>query len=446
MTRDLGDGLLLRRATAADTEALVAFTSDVLRYQDAPEPDVYIAAWARDLLSGGHPTVSAQDFVVVEDQRRRRIVSCAGLIAQTWLYDGIPIGVGNPELIGTHAEFRGRGLVRALLDVVHAQSAASGHQVQAIDGIPWFYRQFGYEMALALRGEVSVDLGRLPVQIVGACHVRLAVEADLPFIAAVCEAAAVRSLVSGCRDAASWHYEFSGRSKDNQYRVVIAVVETAGTPIGYIVHVPRLVGDRLVVMNFEVHTGYSWEAVIGAVLPYLRHTGLSYAGEGQPCDRVGFHLGAEHPIYPLLGDFAPRDDGAYAWYLRVRDLKVFLHHIRTVLQRRLASSAFAAHSGVLRLSFYRGGLQLAFARGQLVRVDDWQQSRTLHGIEKGVPTTAERADAYFPGMTFLQLLFGYRSLAELQHAFADCIMRSGETQALVTTLFPKLPSNVWPVL
>ncbi len=35
---------------------------------------------------------------------------------------------------------------------VHKWSAERGHKVQVITGIPYYYRQFGYEMALDLTG------------------------------------------------------------------------------------------------------------------------------------------------------------------------------------------------------------------------------------------------------------------------------------------------------
>jgi hypothetical protein len=95
MIRDLGDGLVLRRATTADIEALAAFTADVLRYQDADAPDERTAAWTRDLMDGQHPAVHVEDFLVVDDTRRRRLASCTALIAQTWLYGGLQISVGQ---------------------------------------------------------------------------------------------------------------------------------------------------------------------------------------------------------------------------------------------------------------------------------------------------------------------------------------------------------------
>ena len=60
--------------------------------------------------------------------------------------------VGRPELVGTLPEFRNRGLIRAQMDILHQWSAERGQPVQAITGIPFFYRQFGYEMALPLQG------------------------------------------------------------------------------------------------------------------------------------------------------------------------------------------------------------------------------------------------------------------------------------------------------
>ena len=138
----LGDGLVLSQATKADIEAAVDFA---VRIHGSPSLGVSI----RDLMCGDHPTTCANDFVLVTDGNvDNKIVAMAGLISQTWAYDGIPFGVGNPEFIATDPAYRRRGLMRAVMDGLHAVSAARGHLVQAILGLRWFYRQFGYEYAL----------------------------------------------------------------------------------------------------------------------------------------------------------------------------------------------------------------------------------------------------------------------------------------------------------
>jgi hypothetical protein len=440
----------MRRATPADRDTLVAFNADVLRYQDSPELDDRVASWTRDLLDGRHPHVGAGDFSLVEDTRSGGIASSLCLIAQTWSYGGMSLRVGQPELVGTHPDYRGQGLVRRQLDILHQWSAARGQQLQAIDGIPGFYQQFGYQMALALRGEWSVDVATAASQATGDTRyrVRPAGAADVAFIADTGERSRTRYLMSACRDAALWRYELLGRSARNQWRVALAIVEAGdGSPVGFLVHLPRLQGTVVTLIVYELLPPASWEVVTPGVLRYLRATGEAYAeANATRCERIGLCLGSDHPAYAAIAHLAPRDDGAYAWQLRVPDLPGFLRHVAPVLERRLAHSDCARHTGDLRVSFYRDGVRLLFKDGRLAEVSSWRVPLGLKGIEKGVPSTAGRADASFPGPTFLQLLFGYRSLDELQYAFPDCLVRTEQARALLGALFPKQPSNVWPVL
>jgi hypothetical protein len=76
---------------------------------------------------------------------------------------------------------------------------------------------------------------------------------------------------------------------------------------------------------------------------------------------------------------------------------------------------------------------LELERGRLSGVEDWSA------------TAEEDSDAAIPDLTFLQLLFGYRSLEELDHVFADCSPGEGDARVLLEALFPRRPSDLWPV-
>jgi predicted acetyltransferase len=92
---------------------------------------------------------------------------------------------GMPELVGTLPGYRGRGLVRAQFEVVHQWSAARGELLQAITGIPYYYRQFGYEMAVNLGGGRVGFKPQLPKLTEGQAEpftIRPSVEADLPLL------------------------------------------------------------------------------------------------------------------------------------------------------------------------------------------------------------------------------------------------------------------------
>lgn len=438
LPRDLGDGLVLRRSTPADAEALAEFNKLIHRDPGVAEADEPVAAWTRDLLTRAHPTFNPDDFTIVEDTRIGKIVSSLNTISQTWAYGGISFGVGRPELVGTLPEYRRRGLVRAQFEVIHAWSADRGELVQAITGIPFYYRQFGYEMALALGGGRSGLLSAVPKLKEGEIEpyrVRPAVEADLPFIVALDAAASRRWLVTCVRSEAEWRYELSGKNEINVNRLAWAIVEAAsGAPVGLVGHAWRVWEGNLGVAYVEVAAGVSWLAAAPSILRYLGGTAQAYASrDGKPADRLQFWLAQEHPFFAAAQDLLPTIRRPYAWYLRVADLPGFLRHITPVLEDRLARSIAVGHTGVLKLSFYRDGLRLAFDAGRLTVVEPW------------MPTHDDGGGAAFPGLSFLQLLFGYRSLEELRGAFPDCWADGDAPRALLGILFPKQPSDFWPV-
>src|SRR5438552_3872631 len=92
------------------------------------------------------------DFGLIEDTSKEGnpVVACTSLWKHTWTYEGIPFSVGRPEMVATDSAYRHRGFIRALFEMVHERSEAEGDLVQAITGIAYFYRQFGYEYALEL--------------------------------------------------------------------------------------------------------------------------------------------------------------------------------------------------------------------------------------------------------------------------------------------------------
>ena len=93
----LGDGLVMRRATVDDVEALFAFNAEIYREPGQSEPNEWIATWTRDLMTRPHPTFAIHDFLIVEDTRTRRIVSSLYQISQTWSYGGMEFGLACPS-------------------------------------------------------------------------------------------------------------------------------------------------------------------------------------------------------------------------------------------------------------------------------------------------------------------------------------------------------------
>ncbi|WP_242527346.1 GNAT family N-acetyltransferase [Ktedonosporobacter rubrisoli] len=162
--RDLGDGLVLRWSTAEDTERIATLHALVHREQADAPPNAHYLRQIRGLMNGDYPLMGPQDFGIIEDKNREGnpVVASTCLWKHTWAYEGIPFGVGRPEAVATLPEYRHRGLIRALFEMVHARSEAEGDLVQAITGLVYFYRQFGYEYALELEDWRATPLALIP--------------------------------------------------------------------------------------------------------------------------------------------------------------------------------------------------------------------------------------------------------------------------------------------
>jgi hypothetical protein len=432
----LGDGLALRPATPNDAEALASYNDSVLGGVGG-DMDAGIDAWTMDLMSGAHPTSRASDFTVVEDTRTRRIVSSLCLIPEHWAYEGVPVDVGRVELVSTDPEYRGRGLVRAQFDVIHAWSAERGELMQGITGIPWFYRQFGYEMALQLHGGRMCSFADVPKLAAGTAEpfaVRPATEHDIAFLDNLYRSSAGRGALTYVLDHDAWCFLLTGATQRSTCRQLVRVIATAeGVPVGMIANRSHAWDDMLNVRAFELAPGVPWPAAAPSVLRYLAgpqpEIGHRPNGEVQA---VLFALGPDHPLYAAIPGLVVREQRPYAWYIRVPDVAAFLRRVAPALENRLAASCCAGHNGELKLSFYRSGVSLVFEEGRLASAKGWNPG-------------ADRGHAAFPFLTFLQLLLGYRSLADLRYAYADCWVSSDAISALLDALWPKRPSNVWTI-
>jgi hypothetical protein len=78
-------------------------------------------------------------------------------------------------------------------------------------------------------------------------------------------------------------------------------------------------------------------------------------------------------------------------------------------------------------------VRLVFEKGALVNAEAWKPK-----------VKEDEGMAAFPNLTFLHMVFGYRTLSEIQHIFPDC-WAGDEASLLLETLFPKKYSSVWPV-
>ena len=447
---DLGDGLVCRWSTKADQERSGQFMGAVYR-QSLDEPiNIRTADEPRIFMSEGFPFMGTGDMAIVEDRGKPEwpLVACTCLWRHRWSYGGIEFGVGRPENVATDPAYRNRGLIRTLFDMVHARSAAEGHLVQAITGIPYFYRQFGYEYVLDLGGRRRMAVTAildLKADEPEPYRLRLATLDDIPDLMALYNQHRSASLVWHEAPAAYWRYHIASwddpaiRGQDatrvGLHGRLYMIVDGAGQSCGYTWLAAKRWSGDLQVYALQLAPQVNWQSGLSPLLRAMCKHGEAVPAvnpDTEAFSNISFHLGRAHPAYEVLGEtLAPPYDPPYAWYLRVPDLPAFIQHIAPVLEERLTNSIMTGYTGELKVDFYRGGLRLGFTQGKLSMVEPWR-----------APDYGDEAQAGCPSLLFLQLLFGYRSLAELRAVFPD-VWASRETTLLVNTLFPKQPSTAY---
>lgn len=438
--RELGEGLVLRWSAPDDCEHVATlYQQGFRRTADAPL-SWSIPIWVRDMFSGRHPHIGPRDFAVVEDTRTGKLVAATCLLRYTVEYEGIPLRFGRPEMVASLQEYRHRGLIRAIFELIHARSEAEGDQLQGITGIPYYYRQFGYEYAAALEYHYTVFFAAIPPLKAGTEEpytLRPAAIADIELLQRLWDRERAGTGLSTVVSEAYWHWRLEGMHPEGLERHhALLIADREGRAIGSLLLAPGRWGQEMNVDSLVVDEGVPLAGALPSVLRGL--VGLAemtkpVRPETPPAGAISLRLSAEHPVrHALNGILAVTRPYTYDWYLRVADLPGFIRTIAPVLERRLAASPQAGYTGELTLDFYRGGLRLAFEQGRLTAAEDW--SRPLW----------EEGKAGFPPLVFLQLLFGHRDLGELRAFYSD-VWAEGEADPTLRALFPKTTAMLMPL-
>lgn len=448
---ELGDGLICRWSTAADTEKIGELMAKVYRDNAAEALSPRARDRARQLMCGSHPFMTPDDYAIIEDTSKpgNPVIAGTCLWRHQWSYAGIPFGVGRPEFVLTDPDYRNRGLVRKLFELVHTRSAEEGHLLQAITGIAHFYRQFGYEYVLDLEGQRTAYCSLIPEKKGDEpepYHLRPARPDDIPTMQELYNQGRANSLIWHEAPAGYWPY-YVGQWADPNFVYDVEnsavsmryfmIIDQKGEICGQITTATKRWSKALSVYEVSTAPQINLHQATPTVLRLLRDLGKEIPGsesDTPPCSEINFNLGRTHPFYATMGDtIAPRSEPPYAWYVRIPDIPAFIRHIAPVLEERLARSSLVGHSGELKLDFYRGGLLFQFKAGKFGEITPWR-----------APVYGDHADAGCPPLVFLQLLLSYRSLDELKTFFPD-VWAKEEAALLLNTLFPKLVSKVDPL-
>lgn len=262
-TIQLDDNLVLRAATPGDAEKVVELNRFVHGNPAKNEPANQVAEWTKDLFAGATRAIKPADFTVVEDTSTGEIVPSICLMSQTWNIGGIDVPMGMLEIVGTHPDYRRRGLVRKQFDLTHEWSQERGHLFNTIMGIGYYYRQFEYEYAIDAWGgsggaistlESVSETSKPPAKLTA----RDAEPKDNLFIADTSRAARERAYVTVTKDAQLFEDELFGRSENSAVSYRARILELDGKPVAYYLFQPEKKKSTIRIDALEIATEVNW--------------------------------------------------------------------------------------------------------------------------------------------------------------------------------------------
>ncbi len=414
----LGDDFTLRTfSSPSDLPRLAGLMSTVF----GPE----VGDWAMHMYPI-YPNLEPADIFFVETTGGE-VVSTISLFPWTIRYGAATLPVGEMAIVGTDAAYRRRGLVAAQVRPFKARLAQRGSLLSIIQGIPFYYRQFGYDYAWPLEGGWRLELRQAPAaaaptEASPAYTVRAATCDDIPTLARLFDEVTRDLTVTVLRSAELWRYLLTRGEKPNActHRTLV-VCDDAGAIVAYVRLPDFHFGTELVVNEGS-------RCTLEAARVLFAHLRQAAETANQPFIRL--NLPVTHDLVRIARAWGGVDQGMYSWQLHVPDLPALLRGLTPELDRRLAASVFARYTATVTLGFYRDGLTLRFAEGRLVEV--------------GNLCRVDKADAWLPPATVMPLVLGHRPLHELRRAFPDVNAR-GDYELLLETLFPPATAFLYPV-
>ena len=148
-----------------------------------------------------HPDMGNENFFMVK--KGDEVAAGLLLLPQTWIIDGVEIKVAEMGCVGTRPEHRRKRLQEILNDKFDSYAKENGYDLCALAGIPYFYRQFGYQYAIELNFSAEIDAKKIP-DTEPVLQRREITESDTPKMDAILRSTQQRYFVKSTRTNGVW--------------------------------------------------------------------------------------------------------------------------------------------------------------------------------------------------------------------------------------------------
>ena len=366
-------------------------------------------------LMAYRPSASRGDFLMAVETGTGRVVSTTCLLRWQLSCHGSPVNAAMLEMVVTDPGYRRHGLVRAQIEAFHDRALAQGFDLCIIQGIPYYYRQFGYAYALDHTPLIQLDADAVaPSARSKELRTRAAAVTDAAALAALYDIEMSRQALHVRRNAEDWAYLLSRTGR------AFEIIERQGTsaPVGYVHSWPA--GQDLTIGEAGVRDPADAPALLALLAQRCSGSLSVCANRAHSLGRAAEGSGGKARI-PLQ------------WLVRIVDPCLFLRKIGLLLEARLSGAGLGAVDAEVVVNLFKSALRVRIVRGRIAAVERAGFIDASLGADGG--------DLCIPPDAFTRLALGYRDLDQVRDAWPDTTFRAG-SRALIDALFPRIDSLI----
>ena len=361
-----------------------------------------------------HPTMTLRDHFTLK--HKGRMVASLNLIPQTWTIGGVELKVAEMGCVATHPDYRHRGLQKVLNDQFDERLKADEFDLAVLAGIPFFYRQFGFEYSLPLDFETKISFQDVP-KYSQEYEVKPFRIKDIPKAAKLLTKHQEDYYVHSIRPLEIWMMQqetgsyggeqFQGYSVYNEDQLVAYL------------RLKENENESTLTLR-EIST--TDDSMIVSILAFLKNH-----AEIKGLKTLVTKIAHSHPFNNMLTGLGAKQNRPYAWQIKIVDFKRMFRKMKPIFNSRLTESKFNDHSETLNFNFRKFNIKVTIENGIITDIAETQEceDRTI-GLNTYI---------------FPQVLLGYRKREELEAHYPDFNIRESHKE-LFDTLFPVKSSYI----
>jgi predicted acetyltransferase len=366
-----------------------------------------------------HPYGKRHYWLYLEETQTKKIVSSVALVPWKINFGGETLTAAELGFVGTLPDYRNRGFARICIEQFHRIVEEEGFAFSFLQGIPYYYRQFGYEYAIPLEPMFNLELAKISSQKDQSgtrFMIRRAEQSDLPHLKRLYERSMRHYEISTNRSLPVWQFLLGPSLRTEMIRDTYCVVDLKTNPVAYFRIAHHGFGEGLIVDEVSD----TIKDVRPLIMSFLKKTARE-----RKKPYIRFNLSPKHEFVRFARRLGAEEKHVYAFQIRIGNTLRFLKAILPVLEKRISESSFSGLTGKVNLNLYKEAFLFHFHMGKIKNMDQ---------VDANCETPIR-----LPPFAALQLFFGHRSILELKSIYPDVWIENDGWKVL-DILFPKLDS------